>query len=166
MSFYFHLLKASPGYTQDLDIAWNYWKKNGIVSVGYIDDIEKGRKIITRYKDGDTVFVYAIGKGLVGFGRIKYEYRYQTDLPNDFPLDHRHWMGINYFDTASSISDAIPALLVEKILERGNIPLHTVSLINNEKKVTVSQLDNNKKLIDRLILEIKSKERWNHYPLG
>ena len=67
MSVFFHVFR----YVEDSDIqkVWDYYRRERVVITGYGKSRgpDDGEKMLSKYKQGDEILVYAVGKGLVGY---------------------------------------------------------------------------------------------------
>lgn len=123
MSVFFHVFR----YVEDSDIqkVWDYYRRERVVITGYGKSRgpDDGEKMLSKYKQGDEILVYAVGKGLVGYAIMHKEkkdtYR-RIDNPFIFsnsPIDQLHVINVKYERWVEDVDRAINYKTISSILQ-------------------------------------------------
>jgi hypothetical protein len=126
---------------------WQYLKTNKIITANFKNEPgDEGEKLLTSYREGDTIIAYANSFGAVGWGIIKQNSNYrliEAGSSEDVRHGrHLHRLDIEWQCVADKIENAISA---KDILSKFGVhhPIKTSVRIDNEKgKLLIQELEN------------------------
>jgi HNH endonuclease len=122
VSLFFHVFR----YIEDSDIqkVWDYYRKESLIITGYgkSRNPDAGENMLSRYKKGDEILVYAVGKELVGYAimhKDKEDTYRRIDNPfiiSNSPIDQLHVINVKYERWVEDVESAINFQKVSSIL--------------------------------------------------
>ncbi|MGQ0659592.1 HNH endonuclease [Sphingosinicella sp.] len=115
MVAYFHNLgmPVPPATMQSL---WDSLRGSGTITAGFGNEPGgRGQQVLRRYQAGDTIFAYANGFGVVGYGIAEGPQSYRLVANARRGSNHRHEARVSWQATAGDIHDALPPFAVRQI---------------------------------------------------
>lgn len=113
--------RAREVYWHNIGLAdqawWDYTKRESIVTASFDNQdtpASEGYKMISTYKEGDTIVAYASGFGAIGFGVVKgSKPEYKSHGLPQFENQHYHRLGVEWKHTVP-LAKAISAQLIKE----------------------------------------------------
>ena len=115
--------------------SWDFRRDKAIITAGFNDQPEKGRRVVQRYRVGDIIVIYAKCHGAVAVAEITDDAGYEfaaadQSEPGNLPK-HRHRRKVRWLCFSERLSDAVPIGVFESPPYDLYHPLQTSQLIKN-----------------------------------
>lgn len=115
--------------------SWNFRRDKEIITAGFNDQPEKGRRVVQKYEIGDIIFIYAKCHGAVAVAEITDDAGYELAAadhsePGNLPK-HRHRRKVRWLCVSERLVDAVPISVFEAPPYDLYHPLQTSQAIKN-----------------------------------